>query len=279
MAADVSNGGNTFEPDLVSVQFIQGATTGTAAQQADSAIFTFDQEVDTANPVAANFFVYTDDGTTFTGQTAVVNEQNQTQVLVTFDDPNATTASTTAVDRAVGGSVEDGAVTTEATATTVALTNEQDEVGQANTTATDGGQTAGRTDNPDLTGVSLAQGTNQFGSQTGFQATYTFDEAVDTTPTAGGFFLYLADGTRLFGTNCTTGTTTSGSGQNNNTVTCSAFDVAGGTTDATSAQIGSAVLGTVDSGAVTALDNTTQNAGSNPEGAEFTSGGTGTRTA
>jgi putative cell wall-binding protein len=285
-AADVSNNGNTFEPDLVSVQFLPGETS----TDVDRAVFTFDAEVTDAT-APENFAVYDDQANVFLGTTAVVNTQNRQQVLVTFEEPGVTptTESTTAVDRAVGGFVRDAAVTTAETATTRALTNEQDEVGVANTVAGTT-QTSGRTDDPDLTSVSLAQSeatTDEFGNPTPgtFQARYTFDEAVARTTvgdnvnapaTTGDFFLYLADGTRLVATNCTVGTTTTGADRNDNTVTCTTFDVADGTgTDATSEQVGSATLGTVDDGAVASAD---ADGGTNPEGAEFTTGGTGTRT-
>jgi putative cell wall-binding protein len=258
-AAEVSNGGNTFEPDLVSVR-LQPDT--------DSAVFTFDADVDTANGTLFN--VYDDSGNEVAGataDTATVNQQNRQEVLVTFAEG--------AVDRAVGGNVEDGAVQTAATATTVALTNEQDEVGVENTIAGTS-RTPGLTEDPDLTGVALAQptGTDPFGNPTtgDFQATYTFDEAVTVTPIAGNFFLYQADGTRLVATDCATGDATA---EENNTVTCTAYNVAGTSgTAATSEQVGEATLGTVDNGAVTSVDD----AGTNPEGAEFTTGGTGTRT-
>ncbi len=266
MAVEVSNGGNTFEPDLVSVTFTQGQDTAN-----DTAIFTFDEAVTFTNP---GFFAYDVNANPIAGTATQTNGTNGTnspgtQVLVNF-------GSNTALDLAVGGFVEDGAVTTQATATTTARPNEEDEVGVANQQQSPS-QTPGMTDDPDLTGVSLAQGTNQFGQQTGFTATYTFDEAVN--PVAAGnedlFFLYLADGTRLTGSDCDTGTTTSGTGQNNNTVTCTTFTGGTGTAAQQNQQLGSAVLGTVDNGAVTAVGDN----GTNPEGAEFTSGGTGTRTA
>jgi hypothetical protein len=267
-AAEVANNGNTFEPDLVSVEFRPGATTA----DVDRALFTFDAEVATAT--AASFAVYGDAGTPLAATavagtgTAAINPQNARQVLVEF--------TTTAVDRAVGGFVTDGAVSTAATATTVALSNEQDEVGVANTLAGTV-QTPGRTQDPDLTGVALIQGeatTDQFGNVTPgtFQATYTFDEPVTATPAVGEFSLYLADGTQLVATTCATGTVTTGTGQNDNTVTCTAFTI--GANAATSVQIGNATLGTVDNAAVAALDA----GGVNPEGAELTTGGTGTRT-
>jgi hypothetical protein len=79
-------------------------------------------------------------------------------------------------------------------------------------------------------------------------------------------FLVLADGARLQCTAATVG------GSGGNTVTCTSYVVViqdGG--QATAAQVASAVLGTVDDGAVRDSAGDT-----NPEGAEVTSGGTGT---
>jgi hypothetical protein len=204
-----------------------------------------------------------------------VNPQNRTQVLVDF-------AAVDATDNAVGGNVDDNAVFAANADGTPATTNggvtpapgnQHDEEGVANT-STIPAQTPGRTADPDLVSVTLSQRADQFGNLQEFRATYTFDEAVQTAPTASEFSLYLADGTILLGSVCTTAPTTSGANQNNTTVTCTEFDgVATGTTNgAQSARIGSATLGTVDNLAVRALDN----GDTNPEGAERTTGGTGT---
>jgi putative cell wall-binding protein len=268
-AADVANNGNTAAPDLVSVQFNQGTDTTN-----DSALFTFDEGVDTL--VSNLFVVYDIDGTENRDGTAQPNPNNNTQVLVTFADQ-------TALDDAVGGAVDQGAVSGT---NDLNLDNQEDEVGVANerTTST----TAGETASPQLTDVTLSQTTttDAFGNTTtgDFQATYTFDEdVVDIAD--NNFFLYQADGTRLVATNCAAGSTE----ETDNTVTCTAFavDTAGGAV-ATSEQVGDATLGTVDNGAVADQNpatgpgtGTAATAGSetNPEGAEFTSGGTGTRTA
>ena len=265
-AADISNGGNTIAPDLVSVELRPNAD----AEAADQALFTFDQPIlrnATTGAVTGagvgGFFLYETDGSVETGTTAVVNSVDPRQVLVTFDAD--------ATERVVGGFVTEEAVSST---TTPAVLNQQDEVGVANT-STEAGQTPGRTADPDLTGVALSQGTDQFNNPTGFRATYTFDEAVDATPVVGEFMLYLADGTQLIAQDCTTGTVLTGTGQNNDTVTCTSFRAAGAGSNATSATVGAAVLGTVDNGAVDALAD----GDDNPEGAEFTTGGTGTRTA
>jgi putative cell wall-binding protein len=254
-AADVSNSGNTIEPDLVSVTLRPGAEAG----DADEAIFLFDEAVDdtTTPPTATAFNLYDADGTVYSGTTntgttpVLVDETNQRQVLVTF--------ASGAADSAVGGNIVDGAVA----AADNGAANEQDEVGVANT-ATAPSQTSGRTAGPDLTGVALATTENVFGTVTGVEATYTFDEG-DLTATAltGDFFLYLADGTKLEGTGCAVDTSTA---DTDNTVVCT---YGGPTGDADQAL--DATLGTVDQGAVTDSGGT-----ANPIGAEFTTGGTGT---
>ena len=266
-AADVSGGGNTPEPDLVSVELRPAATTGGQ----NSALFVFDQAVTTAN--AAGFFLYEVDGDEIGGTNARVNTSGDSrQVLVDFP----TTVNV------VGGNVRDNAVTAGMTATNlVADNNEQDEVGVAGTSGGTTGQTAGRTAGPDLTGVAISrQQADVFGNPGNFQATYTFDEDV-TGEVENNFFLYLEDGTRLVATTCTTATAE----DTDNTVTCTAFSTlsdTGTTAAATQAQIGSAVLGTVDDGAVQSrlTDNsgaqagTATESGTNPEGAEPTSGAT-----
>jgi hypothetical protein len=112
---------------------------------------------------------------------------------------------------------------------------------------------------------------------------YTFDQAIaatvgpPATPDMTKFFLYLADGSRMI---CT-GPLTLGTGLNGLTtsqVACSGYTFDDGPPDqsgtytgaATAAQIGSAKLGTVDNGAVTALTGGV----TNPEGAATTTGGT-----
>jgi putative cell wall-binding protein len=252
-AAEVSNSGNTIEPDLVNVELRPGAT----ADDVDQALFTFDQTVTVLTPT--NFNLYDVSSVESPSTAAEVNPNDATQVLVTF--------GTTAADSAVGGNVEDGAVNST---TSPALANEQDEEGVANT-ATTSGQTPGRTDAPDLVSVSLSQTTttDAFGNVTtgDFEATYTFDEDVTVT-TVTDFKLYLSDGTMLVASACALTAPTGDQVQEDvdNSVTCTAY------TNATSDQVGSAVLGTVDDGAVTEEGGTL----TNPEGAEFTSGGTGT---
>jgi hypothetical protein len=266
-AADVA--GASSEPDLVSVAFSAGDTTS------DTAVFTFDQSVIQATPT--NFRVYTTTGAEVspsqTGEcftatsststtTCVINPSNPAQVLLFFPNNQLATA--------VGGNVRDSAASGTLGATIV--TNEQDEeasapIGGGTATTEEPGETAG----PDLTAVTLVQGTDPFGNAGQFRARYTFDEAVLTAggspATVGDFYLYLADGTRLRATACTVGASATAT-PNSSQVDCTAFT---GTVAATSAQIGAAVLGTVDDGAVVDASSTP-----NPEGAAVTTGGTGT---
>ncbi len=267
-AVDVSNGGNTgTEPDLVSVQ-IQPSTTGGT----DQALFTFDQPVDTADETL--FALYDINsverfGSTTATNNSNINPNNRTQVLVDF---------TGGTEDTVGGSVRENAVTVAASPTNAtADNNEQDEVGFENQTGPAAGQTAGRTDSPDLTGVQLATGpSDAFGNPGDFQATYTFDEdVVEIAAANSNFRLFLADGSQLNATACTVG----GTEETDATVTCTDFTNTEPATDraATSDEIGSAVLGTVDNGAVNDQQTGTTTAGTetNPEGAEPTTGGTG----
>lgn len=283
-AAPLASAGNTTDPDLVSVA-LEPTTDGASTTAGDQALFTFDQPVAledgvplvgaTADP--ASFRLYKVDGTQVTGTTAEVVSADFRQVRVTFAEDDAAI-------NAVGGNVLPGAVfaadadgnavdtdTNPLTVTTVA--NDSDEEGVTGTTGV-AAQAAGRTAGPDLTGVALSRS----GGTTGdFRATYTFDEDV-TTAVPGNFFLYLADGTPLVATTCAAQT----GDDDDNTVICTAFSDEG--TAATSEQVGSAVLGTVDDTAV--LSRNDANSGAAPatdtdparnvEGAEPTTGGTGT---
>ena len=279
-AVDVSNGGNTAEPDLVSATLrpsVDGSNGGV-----DAVVFTFDTAVTAAAFTAGTpdtapaFQVYTDDGTVRTGTgRPTINTANATQVLVNFAG---------GVGRVVGASVTDGAVTSGVTATNVvADVNEQDEVGVTGTAVggTDG-RTRGRTAAPDLTSVTIARGpstTDAFGNVTqgAFQATYTFDGDVDLVSETG-FNLYLASATAdaLTSTDCAVGTGAAGPADDDNfdnTVVCTTFAGGTGTAAEQNAQLGSAVLGTVEEDAVNGQGAATVG---NPEGAEITTGGTGT---
>jgi hypothetical protein len=124
-AADVSNGGNSAFPDLVSVELREGPTTGK-----DQALFTFDENIASADGTL--FQLYKSDTSTVAGNgTEAINTSNARQVLVDFAEG--------AIDNAVGGQVQPNAVLGQD-----GNNNDADEVGVANTGSTSG-QTAGRT--------------------------------------------------------------------------------------------------------------------------------------
>jgi putative cell wall-binding protein len=258
--------GNSPGPELIS------ATLAPAANPAnvDQVIYTFDEPV-ACTPVGAGnaaFHVYGQGGaaTQVNSVNCVSNPGNNTQVLVDF-------AAGTAVDTAVGASIDAGAVTATS-GVPPARPNRVDEVGVTNNTI--GAQQPGSTAGPDLTGVALSTSTDALGNQS-FRAVYVYDENI----TAAGIvptdhFLYLADGTQLTCQTAVQGTA-AGSGVGTqtglNTVVCTAFNVTTGPGvpfAATSAQIGSAKLGTVNDTAVVAADG----GPANPEGAAATTGGT-----
>ncbi len=245
-AADVS--GTSSEPDLVSATFQPSA--GVAD---DQVLFVFDENVATA--VANRFAVYDIGGTSVVGTAFAINPGNPTQVLVNFPDGT--------LSDAVGATVIDDAVT----ATDNGLGNEQDEVGVANAQTT-AGQTPGQINAPELRSVALSVGTDIFNNPTGFQALYTFDEPITVAVNAGDFKLLLADGTILTATTCTRVAANAAppgtAGENQ--VRCTAYGAA------TSAQVGAATVGTVGYAGVVAVDD----GKFNPEGAERTTGGTGT---
>lgn len=258
-AADVGNSGNTTTADLVSATFQPTATAANGTTAIDQVLYTFDQAVTAATP--ADFQVYLTNATTVTGATnapftgrAQINNGNPTQVLVDFPDGTLTNA--------VGASVLPGAVTDANNNASLA-----DEVGVANQSSSS--TTPGRTDGPDLTGVAITQGTDAFSQPNGvFTATYTFDDVV-TAATDGNYFLYLSNGTKLAGATCTIGTATTSAPNANKTVACTGFTP---TSSAGADQAGAATLGTVT------YDAATDGTNASPEGAEFTTGGSGTPT-
>lgn len=250
----------TTDPDLVSAEF----RPGTTADAVDQVIYTFDEPLvvaGTGAPAQANFLVYELDGDQVGGASALqVNTADTRQVLVSF--------GATTLDNAAGASVEDSAVTSGLTA----RANEEDEVGAAGGTATE--VTPGRTDGPDLTAVALNRQQNAFGQTTGYTAVYTFDEDVnDVGVVANNFFLYQNDGTRLV---CTGQTAAADRTEDqDNTITCTSFAVGtpGGAVADLVTQVGAAVAGTVQDGAV---DDEEAGTNLNPEGYEVATDGTGT---
>jgi len=288
---------NTPTVELTSVTF-QPSTSGTTN---DVVFFTFDQSINIAGP-AANYAVYRHSGVEVNASSGaqVPNCVDPNGVPANCPAPQAGTGAQqnqvavffpagTLVDT-TGGNVDDGTVQS-----TTGQTNRNDEAAATNAPTGQAGTVSGRTSAPDLVGVALsAAGT--FNNQ--FQATYTFDEAIDEV-NEGRLFLHLADGTRLQCTAATEGATST-STPNNTTITCTTYIVVsgpgagtGGTIGAgpaSNAQVGSATLGTADDGAVVeqgavitpgvppAPNTPAQPNTANPEGAELTTGGTGTRT-
>lgn len=252
--ADVSNSGRTVGlPDLESVSFVQGGTG-----EKDSAIFTFDEAVTINTPTS--FDAYNADAVEIPGtaiETGAANGTSaSTQIIVEFAD-------NTALNEAVGAVAK-----TDAASDVDSNENKDDEVGVANSTS-EGSQTAGKTAGPDLTAVALETTKNLAGTITGVKATYTFDEALAGAGAAVGavneFHLYMADGSQaITATSCTVGPASATT--DDNTVVCN-FNLPA--TDVDKAL--EAVLGTVDYDAVRDATNVP-----NPEGAEFTTGGSGT---
>lgn len=255
---DAGNSGNTTAnaPDLVSATLVQG-TGGNP----DAVLYTFDRDV-TAAGVPALFNAYLSNGNQIQGNApAQISATDAKQVLVPF-------ASNTALDTAVGASVDPAAVTGAA-----ATTNQKDEVAVTNATAQN--VVPGKTAAPDLTGVEVKAATG-FSPAT---ATFTFDQNVE--PGAANideadFNLYTATGVRFEAAagQCFRGTALGAdSASPSPSVTC-AFGAVGDS--ATNSNVINAVLGTVEQGAV---QDDTNTALTNPEGAERTTGGTGTPTA
>jgi putative cell wall-binding protein len=253
----------SVRPDLVSATFVPTANPAGF----DQVTYTFDENVQPGTVVAANFNVYNNNGVQTAGGAVgpPAPQVNGAQVAVFY--PFGTLADE------VGASAEAGAVTAVAGTN---LTNLDDEVGVANPAATT--ITPGRTAAPDLTAVSLTSQT--VGFVTTWTATYTFDEALSGATAAGlapQLFLHLADGARMV---CNAGGVTIGTGLNGLTtsqVACNSYTFVDGVPDqsgtntgaATAAQIGSAVLGTVNQ---TGAAGSAADAGGNfaPEGAEVT---------
>lgn len=289
-AAAVTSTGISETPDLESAEIRRDVNVNGATR--DQILYTFDEPV-LVNPGFAGdapdtavvegtteqlFRAYLSDGSEVLGSAANApatrSTTNDRQVLVTFGQDQ--------LDLAVGASVSDGAVIEGSGAQN--RPNQQDEVGVSNV-GTGPTTVSGRTAAPDLTAVTIAPIQNAFGTTTGARATYIFDEDVFTTDAqAGNLFLYAADGTQYQCTGTTgTGTLALGTTEDtDNTVTCASYAVVAGGGAATTNQVLSAVLGTVDDGAV---NNQAANSGpgtgtpggatggeTNPEGAEVATG-------
>jgi hypothetical protein len=250
-AADVSNSGNTETPDLVSGQFLPTADRRPSDDL--EVLYVFDEAVFVGSQ--SGFVIYKTDGSEITSDSAR-RDTDPTRVIATFPGEFLVTGDPDPLENSVGISVVDGAVTEASGAT---RPNQEDEVGIDNPESRV--LIAGRTENPDLVRVEIGTGSN--GSRTGV---YIFDESIVPEDTDfSEFRLFLSDGTEL---TCVSATVSA------DTVTCTSYrkGLFGG--PASSAEIGAAVLGTVDNGAV--LERSADSQGPNPEGAEPTVGGTGT---
>ena len=223
-AVDVNGGGNTNQPDLVSI---------TLDILRNTAIFTFDEDVDVLTAVPSRFFLYDVNGNEMQGQGQArrPSQQATTQILIEFprqpavnsdvgeaNDPEEQSFfaeevdSPMAVDKEiVGGSVDEFAVISTADQ----RANRADEEGIAQTFA------AGETSGPELTDVvvTVTQRDSITGNPTNYRITATFDECVyylfDTdayrsssapyfpggvgsgpgAPDGGGFVVYDSEGT------------------------------------------------------------------------------------
>jgi putative cell wall-binding protein len=271
-AADLSNSGNSDGPDLALITFAPDA-----AALSDSVAFVFDEAV-TAAPTASGFAIYTTTGSELAPLAVTRSTENNAIVIASYADNTLSGASY------VGGNVDPAAVTDAQ-----GVAGAADEVGAAPSQTTSG--TSGKTDGPDLTSVTISSVTSALGTVT-YRAAFTFDEDTGDIATNTGagvaedvvldrLTLVLADGIRL---DCapTTGLDPVSSSNAlaarnedaDNTVTCVSFVVESSGAAATQAQVGSAVVGVVDAGAV---DDETAGGDTNPEGYELTTGGTGTR--
>jgi len=285
-AADVSNGGNSTAPDLALVVFSPDALTGF-----DVVAYVFDQDI--TSTVTNGFKIYATDGveTSALGASRSTDPGGTATVIALYAD------GTLGAKTYVGGNVRPGSVTGSAQG---AGTNAADEVGVSPSSTT--ANTAGRTDGPDLTAVTINAVTSGFGTTT-YSVTYTFDEDTADTATLAGpttdaaagnssagedvilnlLHLYTADGldfvcSQVAGAAPSVGVTNSSALANrdedhDNTVTCDQFTLGAGGTAATQTQIRAGVVGTADFGAV---DDETAGGDTNPEGAALTTGGNGT---
>jgi hypothetical protein len=257
-SASVTGGGATTLADLVSAQFLPN-NTGTNTTANDQVLFTFDQAVTGLTVGAVNdaFNLFLANGDEVQGGTVTGLNTAGTQVLVTYGPASLTNA--------VGASVETVGNVRPAS------------VGVTPARAGSSSRTPGAVAAPELRAVVLATSTNALGVVSA-TATYTFDQAIGAAVTftadqSAAFNLYLADGTLLNASACAVPTNALAT---NTQVVCSAFvstTAAQNTNNggATAANIASAVLGTVERGAVTGT-TASGNTNPNPIGAEPTTG-------
>jgi len=283
-AAPVANSGNSDAPDLVAVVFSPDALAGQ-----DVVSYLFDEAVAAGTvPLSATTFAYATSSSfgiydtngaqrntnaTFVAGTEFCTRSSENNAVVSCVLADGVLAASTYV----GGNVRAGAVTE----TDGAKTNGADEEGTSPSAGPSTG-TSGLTAGPDLTAVAINTVTTPFGNTT-YTATYTFDEdTADAFSTAGigGLKLYTSDGLELICTalagGLSSGTTLANRSEDlDNTVTCSSYTVGVGGAAATTAQVHSAVVGTI---VYNTIVDETQGV-PNPEGAALTTGGNGSPTA
>lgn len=224
----LATGGDDTPPDNQTVteypELVSAAVTATDAG-ASTIEYTFDEPVNTAD--ATTFHVYTGDRTEYTADTAAVS----------VDDASVVVAQFGAVDATVAGML------TVATVEFVAVLDADGNFSLGTDAPLGTGAGAGRTDAPDLVGVTSAERTDGSGTVVGHDVTYTFDEDV-TGPDATLFSAWGSGTEQYSATSCTVGATEDTDAQ----VTCAfGMDAAG------------AVLGTVFHGAVTEQDGSLTN--------------------
>jgi len=224
-AADIANGGISDSPDLVSV---------TIDDANDRVTFVFDETLDSP-VVRTGFHVYyrtSNTGANFATSTVASDLSSSDLRTVVAQFPVG------AINEFVAGAyVDDSAVDRAGSA---AVPNRVDEEGVASSFS--GGDYLG----PELESAAVTNTTNVFGTVTGRQVTFTWDQVVTLTD-ATKFFVTDAEGNRTNLTGCVLGSGTGTAPTTSTTVTC----VATGTTSTVSTEIGDAELATVASGAVT----------------------------
>jgi len=291
-AANVTGGsaGATDEPDLTAILFAPDALVG-----ADVVAFVYDEAVAAGGIVPGAHYIYSTTGAENNAAACSRSTDNNAIITCAFADNTLSGANY------VGGGVRQGGAAAADDGALVAADEEATNPSAGPVTTT------GRTDGPDLLSVTITRGTNPFGNPTA-TATFTFDEdtadtvtaALVTDNAAGGnsatgenvilslLHLYTADGIRL---DCTSVSGGLGAAQDtavlqnraedaDHQITCTNFAV-GGTTGganvttpaATVTQVGNAVVGTVEYGAV---DDEAAGGDTNPEGHVVTTGGSGT---
>jgi len=258
-------------PDLT------GLTLKVSESTRDTAIFTFDQTLVNEDFNEGDFTFYTETGCEWSFNNAAgeaeLNPSGDKQLAVYVpggwfeSNPICNGGGAT-----VGASVAAGAVTATASPNTD-KTNETDEMGAI--APAGAANQAGVTNGPDLTAVALAAGPGTFSDVE--VGAYLFDENVlagSEDGDASDFHLYEGNGDRLTCQSINSNTDAGFEAAPDNAVVCAAYTFDGEGQHnpgvATNAEIKSAVLGTVEEGAVTDSGGNV-----NPIGAKPTAGGNG----